>query len=93
MTDAERLLVLAESLLQLMELAGGEDGAADALRAQGPEARDAVAAALDSAHPDRAGLEELRQLAARTLRTPAARLGRVRKHGRRVGKSGRKRRR
>ncbi|GHI04820.1 hypothetical protein AQI88_36505 [Streptomyces cellostaticus] len=91
MTDAEHLLVLAESLLQLVELAGGEDGAVDALRAQGPEARHAVAAVLDSAHPDRAGLEELRQLAARAWRTPAARLGRGRKHGRRVGKSGRKR--
>jgi hypothetical protein len=93
MTDAEHLLVLAESMLQLVELAGGGGGAEDALRAQGPEVRDAVAAALHSAHPDRAGLEELRQLAARALRTPAARLGRVRKHGRRVGKSGRKRRR
>ncbi|KUL45132.1 hypothetical protein ADL12_04290 [Streptomyces regalis] len=91
MTDAEHLLVLAESLLQFVELAGGGDGAVDALRGQGPEARDAVAAALDSAHPDRAGLEELRQLAARALRTPAARLGRGRKRGRRVGKHGRKR--
>ncbi|MEU6373324.1 hypothetical protein [Streptomyces sp. NPDC046909] len=93
MSDAEHLLVLAESLLQFVELAGGGDGAAEALRAQGPEIRDAVAAALDSAHPDRAGLEELRQLAARALRTPAARLSHGRKHGRRVGKSGRKRRR
>ncbi|WP_307714245.1 hypothetical protein [Streptomyces sp. V4I23] len=91
MTDAEHLLVLAESLLQLVELAGGEGGAEEALRAQSPEVRDAVAAALDSAHPDRAGLEELRRLAARALRTPAARLGRGRKHGRRVGKSSRKR--
>jgi hypothetical protein len=93
MTDAEHLLVLAESLLQLVELAGGRDGAEDALRAQGPQARDAVAAALDSAHPDRAGLDELRQLAARALRTPAARLGRARKGRRPAGKSGRKRRR
>ncbi|MEU9111202.1 hypothetical protein AB0D04_05205 [Streptomyces sp. NPDC048483] len=93
MTDAEHLLVLAESLLQLVELAGGRDGAEDALRAQGSEARDAVAAVLDSAHPDRAGLEELRQLAARALRTPAARLGRARKGRRHAGKSGRKRRR
>jgi hypothetical protein len=71
MTDAEHLLLLAENLLQLVELAGGGDGAEEALRAQGPEARDAVAAALDSAHPDRAGLEALRQTAARALRTPA----------------------
>jgi hypothetical protein len=93
LTDAEQLLVLAESLLQLVELAGGGAGAEEALRAQGPEARDAVAAALDSAHPDRAGLEELRQLAARALRTRPVRPGRGQKHGRRVGKSGRRRRR
>ncbi|MFI2371934.1 hypothetical protein [Streptomyces sp. NPDC018833] len=93
MTDAEHLLVLAENLLQLVELAGGSGNAEEALRAQGPQARDAVAAALDSAHPDRAGVEELRQLAARVLRTPAARLGRARKRGRPSGKSGRKPRR
>ncbi|MBV9023762.1 MAG: hypothetical protein JO362_08190, partial [Streptomycetaceae bacterium] len=44
MTDAEHLLLLAENLLQLVELAGGGDGAEEALQAQGPEARDAVAA-------------------------------------------------
>ncbi|WP_327728479.1 hypothetical protein OG250_19130 [Streptomyces sp. NBC_00487] len=93
MTDAEQLLVLAESLLQLVELAGGGDGAEEMLRAQGPQARDAVAAALDSAHPDRAGLDELRQLAARALGTHGARIGRVRKARRSSGKSGRKRRR
>ncbi|MFF3938269.1 hypothetical protein [Streptomyces phaeofaciens] len=65
MADAEDLLVLAESLFQLVELAGGSGGAEEALRAQGSEVREAVAAALDSAHPDRAGLEELRRLAAR----------------------------
>lgn len=92
MTDAEHLLVLAESLLQLVELAGGRDGAEEALRAQGFEARDAVAAALDSAHPDRSGLDELRQLAARALGTPG-RLGRARKARRSAGRSGRKRRR
>ncbi|CAL9540779.1 hypothetical protein [Streptomyces sp. enrichment culture] len=91
MTDAEHLLLLAENLLQLVELAGGGDGAEEVLRAQGSEVRDAVAAALDSAHPDRAGLEELGQLAARALRTPAARLGRARKRRRTAGKSGRKR--
>ena len=93
MTDAEHLLVLAENLLQLVELAGGSGSAEEALRAQGPQARDAIAAALDSTHPDQAGLEELRQLAARALRAPAARLGRARKPGRPVGRSGRKRRR
>ncbi|QFQ99443.1 hypothetical protein F9278_28520 [Streptomyces phaeolivaceus] len=93
MTDAEHLLVLAESLLQLVELAGGPGGAGEALRAQGPEARDAVAAALDSAHPDRAGLEELRHLAARAWGTSAVRHGGVRGRGRSTGRGGRKRRR
>ncbi|MYT13626.1 MULTISPECIES: hypothetical protein [unclassified Streptomyces] len=93
MTDAEHLLVLAESLLQLVELAGGRDGAEEALRAQGIEARDAVAAALDSAHPDRSGLDELRQLVARALGTPGALLGRARKPRRPAGKSGRQQRR
>ncbi|MGW1041866.1 hypothetical protein [Streptomyces sp. NPDC002547] len=88
MTDAEHLLVLAENLLQLVELAGGGDGAEEALHAQGSQARDAVAAALDSAHPDRAGLDELRQLAARALGTHGAR---ARKARRPSGKSGRKR--
>jgi hypothetical protein len=93
MTDAEHMLLLAENLLQLVELAGGGDGAAEALRAQGPAAGDAVAAALDCAHPDRAGLEALGQLAARALRTPASRLGRARKRRRSAGNSGRTRRR
>ncbi|MBV9025167.1 MAG: hypothetical protein JO362_15570, partial [Streptomycetaceae bacterium] len=60
----------------------------EALQAQGPEARDAVAAALDSAHPDRAGLEELRQLTTRALRTPAARLGRAARKRRRPADTG-----
>ncbi|MCK8437805.1 hypothetical protein G3I77_33840 [Streptomyces sp. D2-8] len=93
MTDAEHLLVLAESLLQLVELAGASGGAEEALRAQGPEARDAVAAALDSEHPDRAGLEELRHLAARAWRTSAVRHGGLRRRGRSAGRGGRKRRR
>ncbi|GAB2455976.1 hypothetical protein [Streptomyces incanus] len=93
MADAEHLLVLAENLLQLVEPAGGSDRAEEALRAQGPHVRDAIAAVSDSAHPDRAGLEELRQLAARALRAPAARLGRAHERGRPVGRSGRKRRR
>ncbi|MDX2679423.1 hypothetical protein [Streptomyces soliscabiei] len=94
MTDAELLLVLAESLLQLVELAGGGDGAEETLRAQGSQARDAVAAAWDSAHPDRAGLDELRQLAARALGTHGVRVGRARKaRPSSSGKSDRKRRR
>ncbi|WP_228390517.1 hypothetical protein [Streptomyces smaragdinus] len=85
MTDGEHLLVLAESLLQLVELAGGGTGAEEALRAQGPEVRDALAAALDSAHPDRAGLEELRRLGHRAFPVKAARRsakGRKRRPGR-----------
>ncbi|MGW5973714.1 hypothetical protein [Streptomyces sp. NPDC055186] len=93
MTDAEHLLVLAESLLQLVELAGGRDGAEEALRAQGPEAGEAVAAALASAHPDRAGLDELGHLAGRALRSSTARAGRSRKRGRPAGRNTRKRRR
>ncbi|MEU8521963.1 hypothetical protein [Streptomyces sp. NBC_01216] len=86
MTDAEHLLVLAENLLQLVELAGGPGGAEEALRAQGPEVREAITVASDSAHPDRAGLEELRQLAARALPVPAVRLGRAHKRGRGTGR-------
>ncbi|MER6162558.1 hypothetical protein ABT147_44965 [Streptomyces sp. NPDC001868] len=91
MTEAEHLLMLAESLLQLVELAGGPGGAEEALRAQGPEIEDAVAAALNSAHPDRAGLEQLRQLAARTLRASAAHHGGVRGRGLSARRKGRKR--
>ncbi|MCH0539838.1 hypothetical protein I3F58_09725 [Streptomyces sp. MUM 203J] len=93
MTDTEHLLVLAENLLQLVELAGGSGGAEEALRAQGPEIRDAIAAVLDSEHPDRAGMEELGRLAAEVLRAPAARPGRAHKRSRPAGRSGRKRRR
>ncbi|MFD3844002.1 hypothetical protein ACFWWC_48745 [Streptomyces sp. NPDC058642] len=93
MTDAEHLLVLAESLLQLVELAGGSGGAEAALRAQGSEARDAVAAALASAHPDRAGLEELQHLAARAWHTSPVRHRGLRGRGRSADKGGRKRRR
>ncbi|MFD4256481.1 hypothetical protein ACFWR9_02330 [Streptomyces sp. NPDC058534] len=83
--------MLAESLLQLVELAGGRDGAEEALRAQGIEARDAIAAALDSTHPDRPGLDELRWLAARALGAPGIRL--AQKPRRPAGKNGHKRRR
>lgn len=89
----EHLLVLSENLLQLVGLAGASGSAEEVLRAQGPQVRDAVAAALDSAHPDRAGLDELRQLAARALGARGARLGIARKTRRPSGKSGRKRRR
>lgn len=88
MTDAEHLLLLAENLLQLVELAGGRDGAEEALRAQGPEVGEAVAAALASAHPDQVGLNELSGLIAR-VRAVSGR--RARTTRRAAGKNRRKR--
>ncbi|MDX2821432.1 hypothetical protein PV416_10095 [Streptomyces ipomoeae] len=88
MTDAEHLLLLAENLLQLVELAGGRDGAEEALRAQGPAGREAIAAALDSAHPDRAGLDELRRLMARVRAVS----GRRARNARRTAGKGRRKR-
>lgn len=88
MTDAEHLLLIAENLLQLVELAGGRGGAQEVLCAQGPEVREAIAAALDSAHPDRSGLDELSQLAARAQ---AASGRRARNARRAAGRSRRER--
>lgn len=59
--------MMAEHLLQTVELSGGpapQGGAAEALREQGPDMTQAVAAALASGHPDKAALEELRRLTA-----------------------------
>ncbi len=61
LTREESAVMVAESLLQLLETAG-PDGAADALRAQPEEAEGALAAALASPHPDRDGLAELAAL-------------------------------
>ncbi|MET8626987.1 hypothetical protein ABZW30_25030 [Kitasatospora sp. NPDC004669] len=77
LTDPESLLVLAESLLQLLE-AGGEDATVDSLLSQGrSKAGEAVAAAVASGHPDRAGLAALRSLAGGPLRERSAQLGRL----------------
>ncbi|MFJ5827876.1 hypothetical protein [Streptomyces sp. NPDC093089] len=97
MADAEHLLVLGENPLQLVELAGGPGGpggpggAEEALCVQGPEVGEAIVAASASAHPDGAGMEELRRLAARALHIPAARHGRAHKRGRGTSGSGRRR--
>lgn len=70
LTDAEHLLLLTESLLSAMEGAGHQ-AAIDFLQTLGQqEAQAALSAALDSAHPDHTGLEELRTLAGE-LKAPA----------------------
>jgi hypothetical protein len=74
LTEAESLLMVAESLLQLLETAGPE-GLSTVLRDQGPQTEEALAAALASGHPDRAGIAELEAVAERTLRKPGFRVG------------------
>ncbi|MET8630956.1 hypothetical protein ABZW30_46000 [Kitasatospora sp. NPDC004669] len=77
LTGPESLLLLAESLLQLLE-AGGEDAAVDSLLFQDrSKASEAVAAAIASGHPDQAGLAALRSLADGPLRERSALLGRL----------------
>ncbi|MGW1887701.1 hypothetical protein [Streptomyces sp. NPDC001970] len=95
LTEAETLLMVAESLLQLLE-AAGPDGVIEMLRDQGPQAEEALAAALASGHPDREGIAELRTVAGQALGRPRARVGRVQQgsHGKGRGtrKSGKRRR-
>lgn len=58
---SERLLVLAGSLLQLVKLAGGRDGAEEVLCAQGPGARDPASSyAFGGALPSRSWLWDRR---------------------------------
>ncbi|MFH8384207.1 hypothetical protein ACH4E7_25230 [Kitasatospora sp. NPDC018058] len=77
LTGPESLLVLAESLLQLLE-AGREDATIDSLLSQGrSKASEAIAAAVASGHPDQAGLAALRSLADGPLRERSAQLGRL----------------
>lgn len=76
LTGPESLLMLAEGLLQLLEMAG-EDAAADSLLTQGrKQAREIIAAALASGHPDQAGLTALQALADGPLRPRSPQLGR-----------------
>lgn len=74
LTEAESLLMVTESLLQLLETAGPE-GMSEVLRDQGLQAEEALAAALASGHPDRAGIAELEAVAEHTLRKPSFRIG------------------
>ncbi|WP_351236458.1 hypothetical protein [Streptomyces sp. NPDC002133] len=94
LTEAETLLMVAESLLQLLE-AAGPDGVIEMLRDQGPQAEEALAAALASGHPDREAIAELGTVAGKALGRPRARVGRVQRgsHGRGRGPKRGKRRR
>ncbi|WPB89882.1 hypothetical protein [Streptomyces malaysiensis] len=92
LTDTEAALMVAESLLQLLDL-GGEQALLEALLVQGrAEAETAIGAALASAHPDRAGLEALRHLADGPLRAKAAQLVRQNATGTRARRSTTKKR-
>lgn len=77
LTEPESLLMVAEGLLQLLEI-GGRDATVDSLLSQGrSQAREIIAAALASGHPDRAGLATLHSLADGPLRERSAQLGRI----------------
>ncbi|MEW2489821.1 hypothetical protein [Streptomyces sp. NPDC048411] len=77
LTEAEAHLMVAESLLQLLEN-GGEDAFLDAVLSGGrSQAEDAIRAALTSGHPDHTGLEQLRHFAQGPLRAKSAQLGRL----------------
>ena len=76
-TDAEAPLMVAESLLQLLENLG-EEATAKMLLAEGAaQARAAVSTALTSGHPDRDGLARLQRLADGPLQGLGAQLGRL----------------
>ncbi|WP_406385270.1 hypothetical protein [Streptomyces sp. NBC_01618] len=75
LTEPESLLMVAESLLQLLETAGPE-GFLTILGGQELSAHKALEAALGSGHPDRAGLADLRAVAEQARRQPVVRLGR-----------------
>jgi hypothetical protein len=61
LTDAEAQLMVAESLLQLLESAGEETVVQTLLGAGTGQAQEALSTALASGHPDQAGLERLRR--------------------------------
>ncbi|WP_406499241.1 hypothetical protein OG936_31165 [Streptomyces sp. NBC_00846] len=75
LTEPESLLMVAESLLQLLETAGPE-GFLSILGGQELSVHKALEAALGSGHPDRAGLADLRTVAEQARRQPVVRLGR-----------------
>ncbi|WP_327258519.1 MULTISPECIES: hypothetical protein [unclassified Streptomyces] len=75
LTEPESLLMVAESLLQLLETAGPE-GFLTILGGQELSVHKALEAALGSGHPDRAGLADLRTVAEQARRQPVVRLGR-----------------
>lgn len=77
LTEAESLLMVTESLLQLLETAGPE-GMSEVLRDQGLPAEEALAAALVSDHPDQAGIAELQAAAEHTLPNPGSGISRAR---------------
>ncbi|MEU9214506.1 hypothetical protein AB0D27_43250 [Streptomyces sp. NPDC048415] len=88
LTEAEALLMVAESLLQLLETAG-PDGVSEMPRDQGSQAEEAIEAALASGRPDRVGIAELKTVAEDVLRKSSTRVGRVvqqRSHGKNKGR-------
>ncbi|WP_405913774.1 hypothetical protein OG760_31030 [Streptomyces sp. NBC_00963] len=87
LTEPESLLMIAESLLQLLETAG-QDGVLEMLAGQDGDTQKILKPALASGHPDRAGMEDLREVAARATRRPAARVGRVHRRSRHEGMGG-----
>ncbi|GAA3377925.1 hypothetical protein GCM10020367_55510 [Streptomyces sannanensis] len=77
LTEREAHLMVAESLLQLLE-AAGEHAFLDTVLSGGRgEAETAIQAALSSGHPDHTGLEQLRRIAEGRLRARSAQLGRL----------------
>lgn len=77
LTDTESVLMVAESLLQLLET-GGPDALVETLLAAGHhEATTAIGTALASGHPDQRGLAHLSRIADNQLRTRSAQLGRI----------------
>lgn len=87
LNEPESLVMVAESLLQLLETAGPE-GLLEILGSQELSAHKALEAALASGHPDQAGLADLRTVAEQARRRPAAHLGRSHQR-RRPGERGR----
>lgn len=93
LTDTEARLMVAESLLQLLESA--EEGTVvETLLSQGrTHAREALEAALASGHPDHAGLARLRAFADGPLWQQSAQLGRLNAARARLGTKPAKRKR